>query len=174
VSRNFPIFFCIKSLMLNLTNYIQILHNLTCWSVCHSPTPCPSAPTDPFHADKGTQRVCSKVSSLWMVWVGTCGLRFWVEHGGRGLSPLWVGRLPLPCLLVPVLAHTQVRMSVSFLSFAFLTLKYEEVREFFCYTSITSTYANLLRACACVYSYVCVWVCMSMYVLMCMSLCLWE
>ena len=30
VSPNFPIFFCIKSLVLDLTNYIQILHNLSC------------------------------------------------------------------------------------------------------------------------------------------------
>jgi hypothetical protein len=51
---NFPIFFCIKSLMLNLTNYIQILCNLLC-CVCLSfpPTPCPSVPRDLFHAEKG-------------------------------------------------------------------------------------------------------------------------
>jgi hypothetical protein len=30
VSPNFSIFFCIKNLMLNLTNYIQILYNLSC------------------------------------------------------------------------------------------------------------------------------------------------
>jgi hypothetical protein len=60
VSPNFPIFFCIKSLMLNLTNYIQILHNLMWWSVCHSPTLCPPVTRDPFHADKGTQRVCGR------------------------------------------------------------------------------------------------------------------
>ena len=59
VSPNFPIFFCIKSLMLDLTNYIQILHNLSCvhLSVIH-PTLCPLETRDPFHADKGAQRVC--------------------------------------------------------------------------------------------------------------------
>jgi hypothetical protein len=53
VSPNFSIFFCIKSLMLNLTNYIQI-HTLLC-RVCLS-IPADSLPTctrDSFHADKG-------------------------------------------------------------------------------------------------------------------------
>ena len=65
VSPNFPIFFCIKSLMLDLTNYIQILHNLSCLScICLSfhPTLCPPATRDPFHADKGAQRVCGMSS----------------------------------------------------------------------------------------------------------------
>jgi hypothetical protein len=47
--------------MLDLTNYIQILHNLSCLScICLSfhPTLCPPATRDPFHADKGAQRVC--------------------------------------------------------------------------------------------------------------------
>jgi hypothetical protein len=45
--------------MLDLTNYIQILHNLSCvhLSVIH-PTLCPPETRDPFHADKGAQRVC--------------------------------------------------------------------------------------------------------------------
>ena len=45
--------------MLDLTNYIQILHNLSCvhLSVIH-PTLCPPMTRDPFHADKGAQRVC--------------------------------------------------------------------------------------------------------------------
>ena len=53
VSPNFPIFFCIKSLMLDLTNYIQI-HTPLC-RVCLS-IPTDSLPTctrDPFQADKG-------------------------------------------------------------------------------------------------------------------------
>jgi hypothetical protein len=60
ISSGFLLFCCIKSLMLDLTTYIQILHNLVCWSVCHSLTLCPPATRDPFHADKGTQRVCSR------------------------------------------------------------------------------------------------------------------
>jgi hypothetical protein len=45
-----------KSLMLNLTNYIQILHNLSCvpLSVIHL-TLCPPMTRDLFHADKGAQ-----------------------------------------------------------------------------------------------------------------------
>ena len=35
VSPNFPIFFCTKSLMFNLTNYIQISHSLVFVFVCH-------------------------------------------------------------------------------------------------------------------------------------------
>ena len=53
VSPNFPIFFCIKSLMLDLTNYIQI-HTPLC-RVCLS-IPTDSLPTctrDSFHTDKG-------------------------------------------------------------------------------------------------------------------------
>ena len=52
-------FFGIKSLMLDLTQYIQILHNLECWSVCHSSMLCPPASeTHPLQAHKGTLRVC--------------------------------------------------------------------------------------------------------------------
>jgi hypothetical protein len=51
VSPNFPIFFCIKSLMLDLTNYIQI-HTPLC-RVCLSPqflpTLCPSVRTPDSH-----------------------------------------------------------------------------------------------------------------------------
>ena len=63
MSPNFLIVFCINSLMLDLTKYIQILHNLSCvhLSVIH-PTLCPPATRDPFHADKGAQRVCSTYS----------------------------------------------------------------------------------------------------------------
>ena len=70
VSPNFPIFFCIKSLMLDLTNYIQILHNLSCvhLSVISS-NALPTCPRDPFHADKGAQRVCGRTE----------------RRGGRGL-----------------------------------------------------------------------------------------
>jgi hypothetical protein len=52
VSPNFPIFFSIKSLMLNLKNYIQI-HTPLCW-VCLS-VPADALPTcsrESFHADK--------------------------------------------------------------------------------------------------------------------------
>jgi hypothetical protein len=55
--------------MLNLTNYIQILHNLACWSVCHLPTLCPPVTRDPFHADKGTQRVCGNPGNLNGSWL---------------------------------------------------------------------------------------------------------
>jgi hypothetical protein len=59
MSPNFLIVFSIKSLMIDLTSYIQILHNLSCvhLSVIH-PTLCPPMTRDPFHADKGAQRVC--------------------------------------------------------------------------------------------------------------------
>jgi hypothetical protein len=63
VSPNFPIIFCIKSFMLNLTNYIQNLRHLVCVaSVCHLPTPCPPSTRDPFHADRGPKKriVCGK------------------------------------------------------------------------------------------------------------------
>jgi hypothetical protein len=53
MSPNFPIFFCIKSLMLDLTNYIQI-HSPLC-RVCLS-IPADSlhiCSRDLFHADKG-------------------------------------------------------------------------------------------------------------------------
>jgi hypothetical protein len=56
VSSNFPIFFCIKTLMLDLTNYIQI-HAPLCW-VCLS-IPAKALPTcsrDSFHTDKGPRR----------------------------------------------------------------------------------------------------------------------
>ena len=53
VSPNFPIFFCIKSLMLNLTNYIQI-HTPLCRVCLSIPTDSLSPCTrDSFHADKG-------------------------------------------------------------------------------------------------------------------------
>ena len=45
VSLNFPIFFCIKSLMLDLTNYIQIQHTLSYLCLSFPPTRCPSAGT---------------------------------------------------------------------------------------------------------------------------------
>jgi hypothetical protein len=47
--------------MLNLTKYIQILHNLSCvlLSVIH-PMLSPPTTRDPFHADKGAQRVCGR------------------------------------------------------------------------------------------------------------------
>jgi hypothetical protein len=62
VSPNFLIFFCIKSLMLDLTNYIQILHNLSCvhLSVISSDA-LSTCPRDPFHADKEAQRVFGKL-----------------------------------------------------------------------------------------------------------------
>ena len=53
----------LKSLMLNLTNYIKILHNLSCVHLSviqFLPTPCPLVTRDPFHADKGAQRACSR------------------------------------------------------------------------------------------------------------------
>ena len=39
--------------MLDLTEYIQILHNLTCWSVCHLPTfaHLPQRPVPPRQRD---------------------------------------------------------------------------------------------------------------------------
>ena len=58
VSPNFPIFFCIKSLMLDLTNYIQI-HTPLC-RVCLS-IPTDSLPTcdqRPVPRRQGTKRVC--------------------------------------------------------------------------------------------------------------------
>ena len=59
VSPNFLIVFCIKSLMLDLTKYIQILHNLSCVHLSvNSSDALPTCPRDPFHADKGIQRVC--------------------------------------------------------------------------------------------------------------------
>ena len=63
VSPNFPIFFCIKSLMLNLTNYIQI-HTPLC-RVCLS-VPADSLPTctrDPFHTDKRPRESAALFSS---------------------------------------------------------------------------------------------------------------
>lgn len=61
VSPNFPIFFCIKSLMLDLTNYIQILHNLSCVGLSVIPSDAlPTCPIDPFYTDNGIQRVCGK------------------------------------------------------------------------------------------------------------------
>jgi hypothetical protein len=65
VSPNFPNFFCIKNLMLDLTNYMQILHNLFVASVCHSLTPCPPATRDPFHADRRPEKgiVCGMAPS---------------------------------------------------------------------------------------------------------------
>jgi hypothetical protein len=45
--------------MLDLTNYIQILHNLSCVHLSVIPSDAlPTCPRDPFHADKGIQRVC--------------------------------------------------------------------------------------------------------------------
>ena len=59
LSPNFLIVFCIKSLMLDLTNHIQILHNLSCVHLSvNSSDALPTCPRDPFHADKGIQRVC--------------------------------------------------------------------------------------------------------------------
>jgi hypothetical protein len=51
--------------MLDLTNYIQILHNLSCvhLSVITSDA-LPTCPRDPFHTEKGIQRVCSTL--LWL------------------------------------------------------------------------------------------------------------
>jgi hypothetical protein len=44
-----------------LTNYIQILHNLSCVHLSVIPSNAlPTCPRDPFHADKGIQRVCNK------------------------------------------------------------------------------------------------------------------
>jgi hypothetical protein len=62
MSPNFLIVFCIKSLMFDLKNYIQIPHELSCVRlfVNHS-TLCPPETRDPFHADKGAQRVCGRV-----------------------------------------------------------------------------------------------------------------
>ena len=62
VSPNFPIFFCIKSLMLNLTNYIQI-HTPLC-RVCLSPTFANSLSTcnqRPVLHRQGPKRVCSTI-----------------------------------------------------------------------------------------------------------------
>jgi hypothetical protein len=58
MSPNFLIVFCIKSLMLDLTNYIQILHNLSCVHLSIHPTLCPPVTRDRFHTDKEAQRVC--------------------------------------------------------------------------------------------------------------------
>ena len=61
VSPNFLIVFCIKSPMLDLTNYIQIPHDLSSVHlfVIH-PMLCPPMTRDPFHTDKGAQRVCGR------------------------------------------------------------------------------------------------------------------
>ena len=64
VSPNFPIFFCIRCLMLDLTNYIQI-HTPLC-QVCLS-IPTNSLPTctrDSFHADKGPRGSAAKYISV--------------------------------------------------------------------------------------------------------------
>jgi hypothetical protein len=47
--------------MLDLKNYVQIPHDLSCVRlfVTH-PTLCPPTIRDPFHADKGAQRVCGR------------------------------------------------------------------------------------------------------------------
>jgi hypothetical protein len=61
VSPNFPIFFCIKSLMLDLTNYIQIQTPSS--QVCQFPlTPCPPVTRDPFHTDKGPKGSAAQYS----------------------------------------------------------------------------------------------------------------
>ena len=56
VSPNFPIFFCIKSLMLDLTNYIQIHTPLcrVCLSPQFPPTLCPSVGTPDSHGLRRT------------------------------------------------------------------------------------------------------------------------
>jgi type IV secretory pathway TrbD component len=47
--------------MLDLTNYIQILHNLLCASVCHFQWLLAHLQLETlFHADKGTMRVCGR------------------------------------------------------------------------------------------------------------------
>jgi hypothetical protein len=76
VSPNFPIFFCIKSLMFDLTNYIQI-HTPLCLSI-----PANSLPTcsrDSFHADKGPRgpaAIGSRKTFLIVVWL----ICRWVSH----------------------------------------------------------------------------------------------
>ena len=70
VSANFLIVFCIKSLMLDLTLHSDPTQPLLCASVCQiHPKLCPPVTRDPFHADKGAQRVCcsfhSHRSLLW-------------------------------------------------------------------------------------------------------------
>ena len=78
VSPNFPIFFCIKSLMLDLTNYIQILHNLSCVHLSvNSSDALPTCPRDLFHADTVTQRVCG---TLCPVCLTTPSLRLLPTH----------------------------------------------------------------------------------------------
>jgi hypothetical protein len=57
--------------MFDLKNYIQIQHKLSCVRlfVTHL-TLCPPATRDPFHADKGAQRVCDILSqTLACLWV---------------------------------------------------------------------------------------------------------
>jgi hypothetical protein len=67
VSPNFPIFFCIKSLMLDLTNYIQIHTPLCCQLLIHllqRSVPC----------RQGAQRVCS---TTWLKLQSSAACRSW-------------------------------------------------------------------------------------------------
>ena len=67
VSLNFPIFFCIKSLMLDLTNYIQS-YTLLCHRICLplSRTPLPTYNQNPFWADRRPRR--GKSAAVYDMW----------------------------------------------------------------------------------------------------------
>jgi hypothetical protein len=67
VSPNFPIFFCIKSLMLDLTNYIQS-YTLLCHRICLplSRTPLPTYNQNPFWADRRPRR--GKSAAVYDMW----------------------------------------------------------------------------------------------------------
>ena len=101
--------FCIKTLMLNLTNCMQILHNLSCWSVCHSFRRLLVHLQPETHSTQtGTKRVCGTG------WVANTGIsptlelqahRALTEVLGSETTPSWLlawqalyplNRLPRP------------------------------------------------------------------------------
>jgi hypothetical protein len=102
VSPNFPIFFCTKSLMLDLTNYIQI-HTPLC-RVCLS-IPADSLSTctrDLFHADKGPRgSAASPLESS----SGSSALPAWLT--AECWAPEWENGMPL-CAKVSGLGETML------------------------------------------------------------------
>ena len=100
-------------LVFTLWQYIQILHNVACWSVCHLPTPCSSATRDPVLRRQGTERVCGKSGCLELVmklrwifdhdvprcnsfsWWGSIGRMRITEIHEQGHSSLWILHIQL-------------------------------------------------------------------------------
>jgi hypothetical protein len=81
VSPNFPIFFCIKSLVLNLTNYIQIHTPLCC--VCLSPLHLPNSFAHLQPETSSAQIGDPEGVSLWH-----SRIRYIFSHWSRPGSPL--------------------------------------------------------------------------------------